>query len=65
MADGCLNADYEMAPNEQKEGVNIALSKNKFAQNILDEIVPFKEVSFQSFLPIFNIIGEIIKDTEK
>jgi predicted ATPase len=44
-----------------REEMNIALSKNNFAQNILIEDGSFRNVNFNNFLPIFSIIQEVIQ----
>jgi predicted ATPase len=42
------------------EDTNIALSKNDFAECILNEVQPFSNVNFEPFKLIFRIIEEII-----
>ncbi|MDA2596704.1 AAA family ATPase [Bacillus cereus group sp. Bc061] len=47
----------------EKEDENIALSKNQFAENILQGVKPFDTVNFDNFQPIFEIIEEIIQES--
>jgi hypothetical protein len=44
---------------------NIALSKADFAESIINGTPPFNNVSFEPFLPLFNIIQEIIQKSEE
>jgi RNA-directed DNA polymerase len=46
--------------NGQNE--NVALSKDEFAENILDQTNEFKNVDFSGFLPLFDVISTIISD---
>lgn len=45
----------------KENGVNIALSKNDFANAILNEEEGFKGISFEYFRPIFEMLERIIK----
>ncbi|PGQ38646.1 hypothetical protein COA05_10425 [Bacillus thuringiensis] len=44
------------------QSINIALSKNNFAQYIYNRTEPFDNVNFESFRPVFRIIQEIIRE---
>ncbi|SEN75966.1 hypothetical protein SAMN04487786_0204 [Paenisporosarcina quisquiliarum] len=44
-------------------GVNIALSKNAFAKNILEKENRFESVSTEAFSIIFNLISHILEDS--
>jgi RNA-directed DNA polymerase len=46
--------------NEHNE--NVALSKDKFAENILDQTDQFKDVDFSGFTPLFDVVSTIISD---
>ncbi|PEP31649.1 hypothetical protein CN575_21375 [Bacillus wiedmannii] len=48
--------------NITDESINIALSKNNFAQYIYDKAEPFNQVNFESFRPVFRIIQDIINE---
>jgi predicted ATP-binding protein involved in virulence len=48
-----------------RQETNIALSKNKFAQYILEEDGPFQNVNFTNFIPIFSNIRAIIECVEE
>jgi hypothetical protein len=43
-----------------KEHDNVALSKNDFAENILNEVDEFKDLDVSEFTKIFEIITTII-----
>ncbi len=43
---------------------NIALSKSDFANNIYTESEPFDKITFQTFLPIFEVVEKIAKETK-
>ena len=44
--------------------VSIALSKNNFADNISKEISPFNDIDFSEFQKIFDVIEEILGETD-
>ena len=46
----------------EDQNVNVALSKMKFADFILEGKEPFNDVDFNSFVPIFRILREIYMD---
>lgn len=46
-------------PKEKPE-TNYALSKKKFAEKILKEESPFNKMDFSSFIPVFEIIRDIL-----
>lgn len=52
-----LDSEIYFLSDEHK---NIALSKNDFADNILNEIEPFDNINYENFKSIFEIIEEII-----
>jgi len=52
--------DSDVFPNSQGNDDNIALSKYDFAQQICKHEKPFENVSFENFIPIFEIIREIL-----
>lgn len=52
-----LDSEIYFIKDEYK---NISLSKNDFADNILNEITPFDKISYENFKCIFEIIDEII-----
>ncbi len=41
---------------------NVALSKDDFAENILNDVVPFNNFQFEAFRRVFEIIEEIIQN---
>jgi len=45
-----------------KEKTNIALSKMQFATSILEADAPFDQMDFSSFIPLFEIIRDILKE---
>lgn len=52
-----LDSEIYLLNDEHK---NIALSKNDFADNILNEIAPFDNINYENFKSVFEIIDEII-----
>ena len=44
------------------EKTNVALSKMKFATAVLDKIPPFDKMDFSNFIPLFEIIRDILFD---
>ena len=56
--DGSTNEKVTYLSDKHK---NIALSKNSFAVNIANDILPFNNFDFSNFLSIFKIIDEIWK----
>lgn len=53
--------DSYVYKNDDKQWENsVALSKNNFAKNIVDEIENFKDFNLENFKLIFNVIKEII-----
>lgn len=49
----------------EDEDVNIAMSKNDFADNIVNEVDEFKNINLDGFKLLFNKIQEIIKIEDK
>lgn len=47
------------------EDINIAMSKNDFINNIIDEVDEFKGIDFTGFKPLFEKINEIIMLEDK
>ena len=45
-------------------GMNYALPKSKFAKMILEKQAPFDNFNFESFIPVFEIIRDIVNDQE-
>lgn len=64
--DMCGGASIKIIDSEvfmiENENANIAISKNQFASNILDETEPFDKVNYSSFEEVFNIIYGIISN---
>ena len=48
----------------QPSGKSLALSKNDFANNILNELGEFKNVDFSAFSKIFDLINSIIEENK-
>ncbi len=48
----------------KNENINVALSKMKFANLILEGKAPFDEIDFKSFVPIFDILKKIYSDND-
>ena len=46
---------------DDKNKVNIALSKMKFATAVLEGQAPFDEIDFSNFIPLFEIIRDILQ----
>jgi len=40
---------------------NVALSKMKFATSVLEKTPPFDEMDFSNFIPLFEIVKEILQ----
>lgn len=63
--DKVFKMDTEVCINEidkdeiRKTGKNIALSKSRFADNILNSVAPFNQISHENFRLILDIIMEI------
>lgn len=47
---------------DDKQKENIALPKSVFAEYVLEENGPFADFDYQKFIPIFNIIKEILEN---
>ncbi|MBC5628673.1 AAA family ATPase [Clostridium sp. NSJ-6] len=64
--DRCGENSYKIIDSDSfvakigNEDLNIAMSKNDFANNIIDEVDEFKEIDFSGFKPLFEKINEII-----
>ncbi|MGU8793729.1 AAA family ATPase [Clostridium perfringens] len=62
----CGQGSYKIIDSDSKvvnvsdEEKNIAMSKNDFADNIINEVDEFKEINFMGFKPLFEKINEII-----
>ena len=52
--------DDDVYKAEKGNSVNIALPKKDFAERIACQNSPFEDVDFESFVPIFEIIREIL-----
>lgn len=50
----------EKVTSIDNKNINLALPKSKFASLILDKQYPFDKFNFENFIPIFEIIKEII-----
>ena len=46
------------------DGINYALSKMKFANAVLKKEEPFSNMDFSAFIPVFEIIKDILTDTK-
>ena len=46
------------------DGNSLALSKENFAQNVLEKTVPFDNMDFSAFYPVFNRLKEILEREE-
>ncbi|MFE6167819.1 AAA family ATPase [Viridibacillus arvi] len=61
----CVNESIQIIDSSvfviSNEDENIALSKNKFANNIYNDIEPFDKVNHENFIPVFEIINKIIE----
>ena len=44
-----------------RNGRNIALSKDQFANNVLNQIPPFNDLSVEGFVPVFEIIAAVVQ----
>lgn len=55
-----IDSDCWVASNINEEK-NIAMSKNDFANNIVSEVDEFKNISFEGFKPLFQLLSEIIR----
>ncbi|MCR6513358.1 ATP-binding protein [Clostridium sp. LY3-2] len=64
--DRCGKNSYKIIDSDSfvakinNEDINIAMSKNDFVKNIIDEVDEFKEFNFSGFKPLFEKINEII-----
>ena len=47
---------------DDKNKTNIALSKMKFAASVLDGQAPFDQMDFSNFIPLFEIIRDILQE---
>lgn len=62
----CGQGSYKIIDSDSKvvnvndEKKNIAMSKNDFADNVINEVDEFKEINFMGFKPLFEKINEII-----
>ncbi|GEM_PF-568886 len=62
----CGTDSYKIIDSDSKvvnlndEKTNIAMSKNDFANNIINEVIEFKGIDFGGFKPLFEKINEII-----
>ena len=54
--------DDDVYKAEKGSTANIALSKKNFAEHITSRTTPFENVDYESFIPIFKIIREILVD---
>lgn len=52
--------DDDVYKAEKGSTVNIALSKNDFAKHIAKRTIPFENIDFENFVPIFEIIRDIL-----
>jgi hypothetical protein len=52
--------DDDVYKAEKGSTVNIALPKNDFAEHIAKRTIPFENIGFESFVPIFKIIRDIL-----
>lgn len=65
--DKCGSDSYKIIDSDcwvashANENKNIAMSKNEFADNIVFEVEEFKDINFEGFKPLFQVIGEIVK----
>ena len=46
---------------DDKNKTNIALSKMKYATSVLDGQAPFDQMDFSNFIPLFEIIRDILQ----
>jgi hypothetical protein len=52
--------DDDVYKAEKGSTTDIALPKKEFAESIANRIVPFEDIDFANFIPIFEIIREIL-----
>lgn len=69
--DRCGEDSYKIIDSEScvakidNENINIAMSKNDFVNNIINEISEFENIDFSGFKPLFEEISAIIKLNDK
>lgn len=62
----CGKSSYKIIDSDSKvvnsnnEDINIAMSKNSFTNNIINEVEEFRNIDFIGFKPLFEKISEII-----
>ena len=51
-----------LIPWNENDNINYALSKMDFAEYILKGVIPFEHMDFSNFIPIFELIRDILQE---
>ena len=62
--DGSSGVRVRSTSETDEDNINYAMSKELFAENILNNVPGFDHMNFDNFMPVFRIIKEIVKGKE-
>lgn len=62
--DGSSGVRVRSTSETDEDNINYAMSKELFAENILNNVPGFDHMNFDNFMPVFRIIKEIVRGKE-